>query len=168
MTKKMSIPETYIPKSLTAKDKAQQCKNLRKSRRLYKQMRYYKRPKVKSFKNKKSVHLTNAKRIYGIEKLEIAKELSDKTQCTIEGLEQIVNKGRGAYYSSGSRPNQTADSWGIARLASAITGGKASIVDYHILNEHCKPKSKAIKLANKTCRKEKKCKKYLNKTKRKN
>jgi hypothetical protein len=31
-------------------------------------------------------------------------------------LDKVDNKGRGAYYSSGSRPGQTAISWGIARV----------------------------------------------------
>jgi len=162
----MSIPEKYIHKLLTSSDKIKQKKNIRKSRRLYKRGQYYERPKVRSFKSKKSKHLSKVARLYGIDQIEISKELSDKTQCTKVGLEKIVNKGRGAYYSSGSRPNQTAESWGLARLASAITGGNASIVDYHILNEHCKPTSKALRMAKKTCKKEKKCKKYLNKTKR--
>ena len=48
-------------------------------------------------------------------------------------VDEIVKKGQGAYYSSGSRPNQTGHSWGRARLASSITGGKASAVDYKIL-----------------------------------
>jgi hypothetical protein len=85
------------------------------------------------------------------------KELSVKTGCKISALEKIVKKGEGAYYSSGSRPNQTAESWGIARLASSITGGNASIVDYHILKSGCKKTSKALKLANKTCKKQGKC-----------
>ena len=55
----------------------------------------------------------------------------------------------GAYYSSGSRPNQTAESWGIARLASAITSGKSAVIDYHLLEEGCKKNSKALKLAKK-------------------
>ena len=50
-------------------------------------------------------------------------------------------------FSSGSRPNQTAHSWGYARLASTITGGKAASVDYHILEKYCQPSSKALKLA---------------------
>ena len=58
----------------------------------------------------------------------------------------IVKKGQGAYYSSGSRPNQTAHSWG-ARLASAVTGGKSSQIDYHILEKYCKKNSKALRLA---------------------
>jgi len=42
-----------------------------------------------------------------------------------KGVKQIVKKGKGAYYSSGSRPNQIPHSWGYTRLASAITGGNA-------------------------------------------
>ena len=61
----------------------------------------------------------------------------------------MVQKGQGAYYSSGSRPNQTGHSWGYARMASAITGGKASAVDFHILKEECKKDSKALRLAKK-------------------
>ena len=62
-------------------------------------------------------------------------------------LKDIVSKGEGAYYSSGSRPNQTAKSWGYARLASSITGGNASVVDMHILEKECSNNSKALKLA---------------------
>ena len=49
------------------------------------------------------------------------------------GLKKKFQKGQGAYFSSGSRPNQTGHSWGYARMASAITGGKAAAIDYHIL-----------------------------------
>ena len=40
-------------------------------------------------------------------------------------------------------------SWGIARLASAITSGKAAAIDYKILEEGCNKNSKALKLAKK-------------------
>ena len=40
-------------------------------------------------------------------------------------ISTIIKKGQGAYYSSGSRPNQTPHSWGYARLGSSISGGKA-------------------------------------------
>ena len=50
----------------------------------------------------------------------------------------------GAYFSSGSRPNQTPHSWGYARLASSITGNNASIVDYKILKKGCKKKVKHL------------------------
>jgi hypothetical protein len=66
----------------------------------------------------------------------------------MSALKQIVRKGEGAYFSSGSRPNQTSQSWGLARLASSITGGKASAVDYNILNEGCNHRKPAFILAN--------------------
>ena len=68
-------------------------------------------------------------------------------------MKKIVKKGQGAYYSSGSRPNQTAQSWGLARLASSITAGKAAAVDYDILDKGCDHKKKAFMLANKSRKK---------------
>lgn len=76
------------------------------------------------------------------------KELSNATGCSIAALKQIIRKGEGAYFSSGSRPNQTAQSWGVARLASSITGGKAAAVDYSILEKGCNHRKPAFILAN--------------------
>lgn len=39
-------------------------------------------------------------------------------------LNKVENKGRGAYYSSGSRPGQTAESWGKARVNCFILNKK--------------------------------------------
>jgi hypothetical protein len=152
-----NIIERYIPQILSKKDLKTQKKNIIKSRKLYKKGKYYQRPKMKSFKSRKSNHLSRARKVYGIDKIVPSRELAEKTQCSQEALEKIVNKGRGAYYSSGSRPNQTAESWGLARLASSVSGGNASIVDYHILKSGCKKTSKALRLANKTCKKQGKC-----------
>ena len=88
-----------------------------------------------------------ARKIYGINKIGATNELSKKTGCSKNALAKIINKGAGAYYSSGSRPNQTAQSWGIARLASALTSGKAGAVDYDILHNGCKPGSKGYNAA---------------------
>lgn len=143
----MSVPIKYIPESLTKKDKLGVKKELKKSRKAYKNNKYYTRKKVKSFKSKKSKHILNAEKIYKLDIIKPNEQLAKSTGCTVEGLEQIVKKGQGAYYSSGSRPNQSAHSWGYARLASTITGGKAAAVDYHILQENCKPSGKAMKLA---------------------
>lgn len=128
-------------------DKKKQRQMLKKSRKLYKQGKYFTRKKIKSYKSKLSPHITNAMKMYKLNKIKPNKQLSIASKCSIKGLEQIVSKGRGAYYSSGSRPNQTAESWGLARLASAITGGKSSKVDYHILKDECSKNSKALKLA---------------------
>ena len=136
----------YIPKQLENRDKFKQKRELLKSIRLYKKNKYYTRKPLKSFKSKKSKHLKKVENIYGIKILKINKELIDKTGCSKKILKKIVNKGMGAYYSSGSRPNQTAKSWGMARLASSITGGPASKVDFHLLKE-CDKTKEAYKLS---------------------
>ena len=143
------VPKRYVPKHLSKKDKKKQAKELKKSRRAYKRGKYYQRKKVKSFKRKESSHIKKAKKMYKVKSLKINKSLARKTGCKTRGLRKIVSKGKGAYYSSGSRPNQTAHSWGYARLGSSITGGKASAVDYNILKKYCSKKSKALKLASK-------------------
>jgi hypothetical protein len=135
----------YIPNQLDPKDKLKQKRELLKSIRLYKQHKYYTRKPLKSFVSKKSNHLNKVEDLYGIKALRINEELVKKTGCSKKILKKIVNKGMGAYYSSGSRPNQTAKSWGMARLASAITGGPASKVDFHLLKE-CDKNKHAYKL----------------------
>jgi hypothetical protein len=143
----MKINLRYLPKRLTIKDRKTQGKELIKSRSLYKKRIYHSRSKVASFKSKKSNHIINAKKMYHVDKIGATNELAKATGCKKSSLAKIINKGAGAYYSSGSRPNQTAQSWGIARLASSITAGKAAAVDYNILEEGCKPTSKALTLA---------------------
>ena len=156
-----TVPRRYIPKHLSKKDKAIQKKQLRKSRSDYKKGKYHTRKKVKSFKSTGSSHVQNAKTMYQIDSIKPSQKLANKTGCKLKALRDIVSKGKGAYYSSGSRPNQTAHSWGIARLASSITGGPASAVDLHILEKGCTKNSKALKLARKT----RKVKKVKNKVK---
>ena len=137
----------YVPKQLSRKDRKRQINMLNKSRRLYKKKQYFPRKKLPSFHSKKSKHILNAERIYDVSSIRPDKTLSRKTGCSINALKQIIRKGEGAYYSSGSRPNQTAQSWGIARLASAITSGNASKVDFHIIDKGCDHNKKAYKLA---------------------
>jgi len=144
------VPKRYVPRSLTRQDTQLIKRELNKSRNKYRKGIYYTRKKVKSFKSKPSNHILNAKRIYGVDEIIPNKLLAKKTGCSINALKKIENKGMGAYYSSGSRPNQTAQSWGRARLASSITGGNSSIVDYYILKKGCKPNSLALRLAKKT------------------
>jgi len=149
----LRVPARYYrSKSMTKKDTIRQRRALRKSRKLYTKGSYYQRPNVKSFRSRKSNHLGRLRKTYRVEKIGASNELAKKTRCAKEGLEKILNKGRGAYYSSGSRPNQTAESWAVARLASALTGGNSSAYDYHILKTYCHPKSRALSMARKTCR----------------
>jgi len=147
------FPIRYLPKTLSKKDKKKQIRMLIKSKKLYKKHKYYTRKNVSSYKNKKSNHILNAQKIYKIKNITPNKELAEKTGCKITALNQIVKKGEGAYYSSGSRPNQTPQSWGLARLASSLTSGKSAAVDYDIIKKGCNHKKKAFILANKSKKK---------------
>jgi len=144
----IKFPIRYVPKKITKKDKQKQINMLIKSKKLYKKHKYYTRKHISSYKNKKSKHILKARKIYNIQTIMPNKKLSLKTGCKISALKQIVKKGEGAYYSSGSRPNQTPQSWGLARLASSITSGKSAAVDYDIIKKNCNHKKKAFILAN--------------------
>ena len=112
--------EKYVPKSLSKTDKAKQVKSIKEGKD---------RPKV-DYKTKRSSHTVKYEKKYGrpITDLQyIYKNIISKT-----GVDKIMDKGYGAYYSSGSRPNVTKEQWAYARLASVITGGKARQVDKDI------------------------------------
>jgi DNA-binding Xre family transcriptional regulator len=143
----IKVPMRYLPKALNKKDRSTQSKQLAKSRRLYKKGKFYTRKRVASFVSKPSGHVQNARKIYGVDTMTPNKELSRATGCSVSTLKKIVSKGEGAYFSSGSRPNQTAQSWGLARLASSLTGGKAAAVDFDILDKGCDHKKKAFRMA---------------------
>lgn len=131
------IPTRYFS-NLSRKDKKRQINMILKSRRLYKKNKYFTRKKL-NFPSHESKHVKKAKRMYDVEHVS-PETLAPKTGCSVASLKEIVRKGEGAYYSSGSRPNQTPQSWGLARLASAVTGGKAGRVDSAILKKGCPKK----------------------------
>lgn len=121
------INKKYLPASLSKADRAKQKKSIEEKKE---------RPKVKSFKSKRSSHVERFEKRYGykINNLtRISKEIISRT-----GINKILDKGMGAYYSSGSRPNQTARSWSLARLASVIVGGPARKVDSDIWEKYKK------------------------------
>jgi hypothetical protein len=149
----MKINLRYLPNRLTRKDRKSQSRMLLKSRRMYKKGKYYNRKTLKSYPHIWSPHILNAIRIYKVDKIGATNELAKATGCSKDSLAKIINKGEGAYYSSGSRPNQSAQSWGLARLASSITSGKAAARDYNILEKGCKANSKALILAKKARKK---------------
>lgn len=159
---KVKLPKKYVPKGLSKKDAIKQAKMIMKTMKAYKKGKYLKRTKLKSAKTKKSSHVQNAKRIYGLaslvdagkEGLDRFKTLAKKAGCAPKELDAIYKKGAAAWMS-GSRPNQTQASWGIARVASAVTGGKSSVVDKQELLRGCKRGSKAIKYLKRTLKRTK-------------
>lgn len=63
-------------------------------------------------------------------------EISRLTGYKVAGLRKIVDKGRGAFKSNPQsvRPQiKSATAWGIARLYSAVMGGKAAKIDKDLL-----------------------------------
>jgi hypothetical protein len=124
MSKK--INPKYVPKSLSKEDKEKQIKSIKKETDRPKVDYKTKRSTwVKKFEDKYKTKITN--------KSFITKNIISKT-----GMEQILDKGMGAYYSSGSRPNVTKEQWAYARLASVIMGGAARKVDKSIWEKYKK------------------------------
>lgn len=148
-----SYPIRYVPLRLTEKNRDKQVSMIEKSKKNYKKGKYYVRNKISSFKSKPSKHILKARKIYKIDSIKPSKELSKATGCSLNTLNKIVSKGEGAYFSSGSRPSQTPQSWGIARLASSLTSGKSAAVDFSLLREGCDHKKLAYKLALKSIKK---------------
>tara|TARA_R100000951_G_scaffold8297_3_gene7545 strand:- start:5804 stop:6184 length:381 start_codon:yes stop_codon:yes gene_type:complete len=121
------IKEEYAPKSLTPSDRKKQIKSIKEGKD---------RPKVKSFTSKRSSWAEKFEKKYGT-KISNTSFIS-KNIITKTGIDKILDKGRGAYYSAGSRPNQTAESWALSRLASVVMGGPARRVDKDIWNKYKK------------------------------
>lgn len=145
----MSVPQHYVPKHLSKKNKSMLKQELKKSRKMYKRGKYYTRKHIPDYKSKKTSWEKQVRNTYSVPSthaLDIP-YLAKRTKCSATALNKIVKKGMGAYYSSGSRPNQTPFSWGKARLYSALSGGPAASVDVSILKEGCAPNSKPLRLA---------------------
>ena len=125
MSEKKINPK-YVPKSLSESDKKKQIKSIKEGKD---------RPKT-DYKTKRSSHVVAFEKKYG-EKITndsfISKNIISKT-----GIDEILSKGRGAYYSAGSRPNVSATQWARARLASVIMGGPARKVDQKIWDKYKK------------------------------
>ncbi len=124
------LPKQYTS-NLSKKDKKKQIKAIKKASKDYQKGKYTSRPKLKSFKSKKSNWTSKFEKKYG-DDVKTYKEISKVTGIPVGALKAVVKKGMGAYYSSGSRPNQTAESWGKARMYSYIMGGPTRKVDQEI------------------------------------
>ena len=129
-----NIPKKYTAR-LSKKDKKKQTKSIKKAIRSYKKGKYIDRPKLKSYKPKKSSWVVKFEKKYG-EDVKTYKEIEKATGIPAKALKSVVKKGKGAYYSSGSRPNQTAESWGKARMYSYIMGGPTRKYDQHITDKY--------------------------------
>tara|TARA_R100000149_G_scaffold65122_1_gene38644 strand:+ start:145 stop:591 length:447 start_codon:yes stop_codon:yes gene_type:complete len=113
------IPKRYLPDSLKGKDRQKQIKSIFEGKD---------RPKTK-VKGRKSTYTAKFDEKYGeeIDKLKggrSKKNVAKVSGLPLKALDEVYKKGKGAYYSGGSRPNQTPDSWARARMYAYIMGGK--------------------------------------------
>ena len=121
--KTREVPSSYL-KGLKAKERQAQIKSFFEGKD---------RPKT-SAKTKRSSWVEKFEKKY---KTKISDEkFIHNNIITRTGQKKIIEKGMGAYYSSGSRPNQTPMSWGRARLASVIMGGPSRRIDKDIWNKY--------------------------------
>ena len=125
--KTRKINPKYLPNTLTKSDKNKQKKSIINGKN---------RPKLKSYKSKRSGWAVKFENKYG-EKI-TNKKFINKTILSHKGIKEILDKGMAAYYTSGSRPNQSKESWAFARLASVIMGGPARKVDKNIWEQYKK------------------------------
>ena len=147
----MPIPKHYLA-GLSKKDRKLQESNIKKAKLSYKKnyknknRRFVSRPMLKSFKVKTSRHIVDFYKKYRVKISEQnLPQIERVTGIPTRALKKVIKKGKGAYYSSGSRPNQTAHSWAYARLASFLLGRGAYKIDKNVLDDVDKSKIK-IKL----------------------
>ena len=114
-----NIPKRYLPDSLTPSQRKKQIKSIFEGTD---------RPKL-DIKPRKSSNTILFNKKYGdrFKNLKGGKSVENIAKVVglpFKALKEIFERAEGAYYSSGSRPNQTAQSWGYGRLYGYIMGDK--------------------------------------------
>ena len=118
-----NIPKQYL-RGLKGKDREKQIKSIFEGTD---------RPKTKAI-SKRSGWVVKFEKKYNKKITDV--DFISENIIKKNGINQILDKGRGAYYSGGSRPNQTPSSWAYARLASVIMNGPARKVDKRIWDQY--------------------------------
>ncbi len=124
------VPKNYV-EGLKGYDRRKQIKSIFEGKA---------RPKT-SFKSKESSWTTKFNKKYGTELDQMKggrskKNISKVTGIPFKAINEVFKKGEGAYYSAGSRPNQTPQSWAYARVYSYILGGNARKIDADITKKY--------------------------------
>ena len=125
-----NIPDNYL-KGLKGYERTKQIKSIFEGKA---------RPKTKA-PTKESSYTIKFNKKYGEQLSKMKGGKSKRNIAKITGipykaLDLVMKKGEGAFYSSGSRPNQTPQSWGRARMYSYILGGKDRKVDKEITKKY--------------------------------
>jgi hypothetical protein len=127
-----NIPKRYIPDTLSKADRQKQIKSIFEKTN---------RPKV-DIKKRKSKWTLSFDKEYGkeIDKLKggrSKRNIAKVSGIPFKAIDEVYKKAEGAFYSSGSRPNQSATSWAFGRTYAYIMGGKAvRKLDDHITKKY--------------------------------
>ena len=126
------IPKRYLPDTLSKSERQKQIKSIFEGK---------KRPETK-VKDRKSSWTIQFDKEYG-EQLDAMtgkrskKNIAKITGIPLKAIDEVYKKGEGAFYSSGSRPNQTPSSWARGRIYAYIMGGeKVRKVDKDITEKY--------------------------------
>lgn len=128
--KTKKIPKKYVG-TLKGKEKAAQVKSIMENKD---------RPKT-SAKPRKSTWTVKFDKKYGdqLDKMKggrSKRNIAKVTGIPFKAIDEVFKKGEGAYYSAGSRPNQTPQSWAYARVYSYVLGGNARKIDSEITKKY--------------------------------
>lgn len=127
-----NIPKRYLPDTLSPADRKKQIKSIFEKTN---------RPKV-DVKQKKSKWTTAFDNKYGkeIDKMKggrTKRNIAKVSGIPFKAIDEVYKKAEGAFYSSGSRPNQSATSWARGRTYAYIMGGEAvRRLDNHITKKY--------------------------------
>ena len=125
-----NVPKTYV-EGLKGADRRKQIKSIFEGTF---------RPKTK-VESKKSSWTVKFNKKYGkeLDKMKggrTKRNIAKVTGIPFKAIDEVFKKGEGAYYSAGSRPNQTPQSWAYARVYSYILGGNARKTDSEITKKY--------------------------------
>lgn len=123
--KTRKIPKNYLPNTLNETNKKKQINSIIKGTE---------RPKLKSYTSKRSGWVEKFEKKYN--KKITNKKWIHKNILKETGQKLIIDKGKAAYYTSGSRPNQTPYSWAYGRLAGVILNSPARKIDKDIWDKY--------------------------------
>lgn len=145
--KQYSIPDRYL-EGLSSDEKFLRQIELVSKKRMSRTQRYKSPLKTDIIARKKGIPKVGSCTKIWNEMYKDAKTNKDKSKITgipKRILDKVENKGIGAYYSSGSRPGQTGNSWGKARVNCFILN-KTTVTqgpDHHLYLESLKsPRAK--------------------------
>jgi hypothetical protein len=136
------IPRRYIPSTLSKVDLERQLKNIKNTRTTEKGVE---RPKLKTAVVRRSKWTIMAETYFGkgnTSKEDMSRILGNTASRKLQlkkGFDEIYDKGARAYMTSGSRPNQTPQSWAMARIFSVLFGGKSRDIDKAIVDKYSIP-----------------------------